>query len=259
MNASKKAAICFAVLNLFSIVFFVVVACLDKVNATAASVCACVALAVLCADMIYAAASRCFALTRIIISIVAVNLTAVMISACAAFTALTVYGAGCTGRKKIVVVAAMAACVASVTPFAVIEGTAYGDCKRAELSFAQAFGDIEVEKGLSAPYNFALEFVEISTKNYYVEKDKEYFKGSGVEEGITLRYDAYYPTGESRGVLINLHGSGGDKDKGNYAHRNKYFASIGYTVFDIQYGDYNEAGTGEIPYYDTTLEWQNRI
>lgn len=185
----------------------------------------------------------------------AVNLNNVMISLCVTFIAFVIYGLRDLKRKKSVLLVAFVVGVICIVPYDIIEGVSYRDVNQAERSFIQAFGDPEISEGLRSPYNYALEFIGIQTKNYTVERDKLYYEGDGIKENISLRYDVYYPVGERKGVLINLHGSGGDKDTGNYAHRNKYFASVGYTVFDIQYGDWNESGTGDIPIYDTTLEW----
>lgn len=135
----------------------------------------------------------------------------------------------------------------TVTSFAVTEGTAYKDNKAARQSFVEAFGKdaLETKGGMvNMGYDFAKEFTGTVTKGYNVKKDILYYAPTdGVWAGMKLRYDVYYPSdGTSKGVLLNLHGSGGDKDIGNYAHRNKYFASRGYTVFDIQFGDFNEKG-----------------
>lgn len=171
----------------------------------------------------------------------AVNMAAVFITLCAAFLSLVIYGA----PPKAVLAAASLLAVAGIVPTAINEGAAFSDAERAVADVESAFGQVAYEEGmLKAPYDFSLEFFGISTENYTLERDKVYFDGEDIYGALTLRYDAYYQNGESKGVLINLHGSGGDKDTGNYAHRNKYFASRGYTVFDIQYGDYNEADTG---------------
>lgn len=184
-----------------------------------------------------------------------VNVVPIMITLCTAFAALVISGIKPFHKKHLLSLIALGACMLCIVPYAITEGAAYQDAQNAEASFAQAFGDVQTQDGLRAPYNFSLEFTGIHTKNYTLERDKIYYWGNGEKDNLTLRYDAYYPATESKGVLVNLHGSGGDKDIGNYAHRNKYFASIGYTVFDIQYGDWNESGTGEVPRYDTTLEW----
>jgi hypothetical protein len=66
-----------------------------------------------------------------------------------------------------------------------------------------------------------------------------------VGEGIVLFYDAYIPMfggtflPGNNSVIIKIHGGGwtaGDKGSGNMLQVNKYLASQGYIVFDIQYG-----------------------
>lgn len=181
----------------------------------------------------------------------AVNTAAVFITLCAAFLSLVIYGA----PPKAVLAAASLLAVAGIVPTAINEGAAFSDAERAVANVESVFGQVPYEEGmLKAPYDFSLEFFGISTENYTLERDKVYFDGEDIYGALTLKYDAYYPNVESRGVLINLHGSGGDKDTGNYAHRNKYFASRGYTVFDIQYGDYNEADTGDERWFSSDTE-----
>lgn len=135
-------------------------------------------------------------------------------------------------------------CIAAIIPYAVTEAAAYKDAGAAKQSFESAFGAEEIVK---FPYSFADEFTGIEADGWQIKRDVAYYSAdSGTDEGLTLRYDVYYPTAEDahKSVLVNLHGSGGDKDIGNYAHRNKYFASLGYVVYDLQYGDWNEKSTG---------------
>lgn len=135
-------------------------------------------------------------------------------------------------------------CIAAMLPYAVTEACAYKDAGNAQKSFEAAFG---TEESAEYPYSFADEFTGVETKGYQIKRDVTYYSAdSGTDKGLTLKYDVYYPTAEDahKAVLVNLHGSGGDKDIGNYAHRNKYFASLGYVVYDLQYGDWNEKGTG---------------
>lgn len=68
---------------------------------------------------------------------------------------------------------------------------------------------------------------------YLTEKDRK-----GREH--TFRFDWWHPQKSGRfPVLIRIHGGGwvtGDKGRGNMNAMNKHFASIGYSVFDVQYG-----------------------
>lgn len=137
-------------------------------------------------------------------------------------------------------------CLVTIFQFALVEGSGYADTKNNEQIFKMAFGEnsLNYQGGRKSAYVFADELFGIKTTGYKIDRDIVYYQSE--EYGLTLRYDVYYPTFENakRAVLINIHGSGGDKDVGNYAHRNKYFASQGYVVFDIQIGDFNERNTG---------------
>lgn len=137
-------------------------------------------------------------------------------------------------------------CLFTIFQFALVEGSGYADTKNNEQIFKMAFGEnsLNYQCGRKSAYVFADELFGIKTTGYKIDRDIVYYQSE--DNGLTLRYDVYYPTFENakRAVLVNIHGSGGDKDIGNYAHRNKYFASQGYVVYDIQIGDYNERNTG---------------
>ncbi len=128
----------------------------------------------------------------------------------------------------------------------------------AEKNFTQAFGEdwrdnipAEVENTyfLKTPFSTLQYFLGVRSNNYIVEKDVLYFDGSKsaykVDENITLFFDAYMPKvndGNLPGagsVIIRIHGGSWkyyDKGLTNMMQMNKYFASQGYIVFDIQYG-----------------------
>lgn len=126
------------------------------------------------------------------------------------------------------------------------------DAARAKAAYVQAFNDEIFERDdegfAKMPFNLSQYFLGIPTTGYSIERNNVY-----TEEGISgsgnilkLSYDAYVPNADCsvNSVLISIHGRGGDKDTGNYAQKHKYFASRGYTVFDLQVGDFNEKGTG---------------
>jgi acetyl esterase/lipase len=79
-----------------------------------------------------------------------------------------------------------------------------------------------------------------------VMEDISFYNGSLANEtGLQLFFDAYLPPVTSHelpganSTLIRIHGGGwviGDKGSGNMALMNRYFATQGYCVFDIQYG-----------------------
>ncbi|WP_054636618.1 alpha/beta hydrolase [Thalassobacillus sp. C254] len=99
------------------------------------------------------------------------------------------------------------------------------------------------------PFSIPEYFFGRSTDNFVVEEDILYYKGTeGVDEGLELYYDVYKPkstenTPGNLSTVIRIHGGGwtiGDKGTSNNAQVNKYLASQGYVVFDVQYGLSNE-------------------
>jgi acetyl esterase/lipase len=86
-------------------------------------------------------------------------------------------------------------------------------------------------------------FYPKSIKNYTVKKDILYYEKP--EDGVQLFFDVYMPNSNlvnlpgKGSTLIRIHGGAwiyGDKGMRNLPAVSKYFASQGYTVFDIQYG-----------------------
>ncbi|MBY8988576.1 MAG: alpha/beta hydrolase, partial [Candidatus Lokiarchaeota archaeon] len=76
------------------------------------------------------------------------------------------------------------------------------------------------------------------------------------DDGIQLYFDVYYPKGNAANlpgngsIIIKIHGGGwsyGDKSLGNVLVLNKYLASQGYIVFDIQYGLFDTGSPSYIP------------
>ncbi|MBD3213864.1 MAG: prolyl oligopeptidase family serine peptidase [Candidatus Lokiarchaeota archaeon] len=116
----------------------------------------------------------------------------------------------------------------------------------ANQQFEDSFGpkwnsfDSDLEEAfLNAPFNFGWYYLgtpKIEDSNYKVKKDILFDKGKDYE----LRYDVYYPKKDyigERATIIHIHGGGmilGDKGTADM-NVIRYFASQGYTVFDIQY------------------------
>lgn len=150
--------------------------------------------------------------------------------------------------KKSIKTAAAAAFVLALIPLAVMQTSAARDIKNADASFERAYTKTQAVGNMrETPYSVTNEFTGISADGFTINRDVVYYTSdSGFDRGMTLRCDIYSPEDEtaSRYVLVNLHGSGGDKDIGNFAHRNKYFASRGFVVYDLQFGDWNEKDTG---------------
>lgn len=124
--------------------------------------------------------------------------------------------------------------------------------KNAERNYIQAFGNKYLEESAlqgnryrQLPFSLTEYFFGILSGGYDVQENLLFYKGTeGVDSGLKLYYDVYTPVKDQdfsggRPVLIRIHGGGwtiGDKGLGNFSQMNKYFASKGYVVFDIQYG-----------------------
>ncbi len=125
--------------------------------------------------------------------------------------------------------------------------------KEADNSYRNAFGEeYKTLPDYENPYfrkiGFSIPeyFFGTVSKDYTVRRDIPFYSGNeGVDKDLRLFFDVYssnkdgdmLPGGNS--VLIRIHGGGwksGDKGLLNNAQMNKYFASQGYVVFDIQYG-----------------------
>ena len=87
--------------------------------------------------------------------------------------------------------------------------------------------------------------IPIDESKYTIQTDILYLNNGN----DSFYFDWYKPHGAGPfPVLIALHGGGwviGDKGTGNVIPFNKYFASQGYVVFDIQYGVYDISEIGE--------------
>ena len=127
-------------------------------------------------------------------------------------------------------------------------------CAAAKTEFEDVFGSGRLEQVdadrtaqfLDKPFSLPAYFLGMRPGEYRYEKDLVFYEGSGgVDDGLKLYCDVFMPP-EGRtdlpgwgSTLIRIHGGawiGGDKGFANMLQVNKYFASQGYTVFDLQYG-----------------------
>ncbi|TFF94822.1 MAG: hypothetical protein EU544_04010 [Promethearchaeota archaeon] len=141
----------------------------------------------------------------------------------------------------------------ALTPYSVYSG---------DQNFSLAFGndwhskidpDIEQEYFLQSAFWIPGYFLGIPPKDCNYKADVLYFDGSesnySQDEDIKLYYDVFWPKEDKNdmpgivdgkhAVIIKIHGGSwryGDKGIGHMMQVNKYFASQGYAVFDIQYG-----------------------
>jgi acetyl esterase/lipase len=131
--------------------------------------------------------------------------------------------------------------------------------KQAQHEFAAAFSSVksysikEEYKDSFTQYRFSLPqyFFGTADKDFKLKENILFYEGNvEKEKGLKLYFDAYTPSNTDENLpgrnstLIRIHGGAwvsGDKGVGNMAQVNKYFASQGYTVFDIQYGLNNKA------------------
>ena len=126
---------------------------------------------------------------------------------------------------------------------------------QADASFTQAFGsdwrdkipdEIEEQYFMNRYFSMAEYFLGIPPKDCVTKTHISFYNGtSGVDDGISLFFDAYLPPNGGVGLpgenstIIKIHGGGwifGDKGWGNMPQVSKYFAAQGYVVFDVQYG-----------------------
>ena len=105
---------------------------------------------------------------------------------------------------------------------------------------------------LPTQFNLYNYFLGLPHKDCNFETDILYYD----DDGIRLYFDVYYPKGNranlpgSGSIIIKIHGGGwqyGDKSLGNVLVLNKYLASQGYIVFDIQYGLFDSGSSSFIP------------
>lgn len=135
-----------------------------------------------------------------------------------------------------------------------------------ESNFSTAFG-INWRNGISSEvdqqyfrqnyFSIPEHFLGNYPKDCKVDAQVEFYNG----EGVRLHYDAYYLEGGGadlpgkNSIIVKIHGGSwryGDKGAMNMLQVNKFLASQGYVVFDIQYGLKEEAG-GYIPTPDYVL------
>lgn len=111
-----------------------------------------------------------------------------------------------------------------------------------DLKFSNTFGNQQNSKFRKVHFSFTDYLLGIKIPEIEIKKDITYYKDTkGYENNIELKFDAYIPKNKNKEnpVIIRIHGGswvGGNKGFYNMLQINKYFASQGYTVFDIQYG-----------------------
>ncbi|NLI70797.1 MAG: alpha/beta hydrolase [Firmicutes bacterium] len=124
----------------------------------------------------------------------------------------------------------------------------------AEANFAAAFGEgwrAEIDPSdevlfLPSKISIPAYFLGTPPVDFIYEQDVLFYEGTeGVDEGIRLYFDVFMPAEDNPDLpgwgstLIRVHGGAwiaGSKGVFNMMPMNKYLASQGYTVFDVEYG-----------------------
>ncbi|MRH44356.1 alpha/beta hydrolase fold domain-containing protein [Aquibacillus halophilus] len=121
--------------------------------------------------------------------------------------------------------------------------------QNAEEDYTAVFGptnDSIPNQFMDVPFSIPEYIFGTPSDNFILNENITFYRGTeGVDLGLQLAFDAYLPPTNQQNlpgnnsVLIRIHGGGwtvGDKGAANFSQVNKYFASQGYVVFDVQYG-----------------------
>jgi len=122
-----------------------------------------------------------------------------------------------------------------------------------ETDYYSVYEKIESKDFKDHRFSLTDYFLGMRIEGYSYKKDITYYKDEkGNDDFVELKFDYFYPE-KYEGklpVIVRIHGGSwisGDKAVENMMQMNKYFASKGYAVFDIQYGLYNFGNESENP------------
>ncbi|MFO8017393.1 MAG: alpha/beta hydrolase [Promethearchaeia archaeon] len=158
--------------------------------------------------------------------------------------------------KKVILVFGLILAIVNAFPLA----TTPLSVQNAEREFEEAYGpkwDSTIPQNIQrsfmgTQFNLLNYYLGIPQKECNLQTDREYYR----DENIYLMFDVYYPKATERelpggnSTIIKIHGGGwteGDKGLANMIPVNKYLASQGYIVFDIQYGLYDHGEDPTLP------------
>ncbi|MGY5873819.1 MAG: alpha/beta hydrolase [Candidatus Thorarchaeota archaeon] len=128
--------------------------------------------------------------------------------------------------------------ITAITPYAAIPGAIADAESQMNETYGSAYTNLDASLMLPVPYSLYdnIYGVPIDESKFSVQENIEYFD-NGVDKFF---FDWYRPSGEGLfPVIISLHGGAwviGDKGRMNVILFNRYFASQGYAVFDLNYG-----------------------
>ncbi|GAB4316385.1 MAG: hypothetical protein Kow0069_18540 [Promethearchaeota archaeon] len=160
--------------------------------------------------------------------------------------AALLWGLNRGGKRRLAVAVPVGTCVVAAcsfslplvaTPFAIASAQAEFEGAFGR-EFAEAFPEGAAPGFRTTPFLLPSYFLGQRDWECGVDRDVVYYSNNGV----TLRFDAYYPLTDltsNRTTIITIHGGGwtaGDKGVGNVAAVNEYLAHQGHVVFDVQYG-----------------------
>ena len=138
--------------------------------------------------------------------------------------------------------------ISAIIPYTAIPGEITVAENQMNEIYGAAFNNLDTSSMRLVPYSFYdnIYSVPIDESRFSVQENIQYLD-NGVD---SFYFDWYRPTGEGPfPVIISLHGGAwviGNKGRTNVVLFNRYFASQGYTVFDLNYGLYEiETLTGQ--------------
>ncbi|TFG30102.1 alpha/beta hydrolase [Candidatus Thorarchaeota archaeon] len=143
-------------------------------------------------------------------------------------------------RNAIVVVSVLCVFmfVSAIIPYTLIPGEIAEAESQMNQTYGIAYTNLDTSGMRPVPYSLYdnIYGLAIDESKFSVSENIEYFD-NGVDKFF---FDWYRPSGEGPfPVMITLHGGAwviGDKGRMNVISFNQYFASKGYTVFDLNYG-----------------------
>jgi acetyl esterase/lipase len=152
-------------------------------------------------------------------------------------------------QKEMIVVSlvCMFIFIGAVIPYAAIPGgVAVAESQMLEV-YGTAYSELDSSSMRSVPFSIydSMYGVPIDESKFNVQYDIEYLD-NGVD---SFCFDWYSPVGEGPfPVIIAIHGGAwvmGNKGSSNAVLFNHYFASRGFTVFDLQYGLFDVTSQSE--------------
>jgi acetyl esterase/lipase len=143
-------------------------------------------------------------------------------------------------RREMIIVSAlcMFLFIGAIIPYTAIPGGIAEAESQMSETYGTAYDNLDTSQMRPLPYSLydSMYGVPIDESRFSVQENIEYLDNGD----DSFYFDWYRPIGEGPfPVIIALHGGAwviGDKGQGNVILFNRYFASQGYAVFDLNYG-----------------------